>query len=161
MTEPTFACDAMLVALARWLRACGYDASAHPHIDDWDLIRLARREGRILLSSDTGIFKVGIVRDGEVPALHVPNGLRVSEQLAFVLRRFGLRPRQPRCMTCGGPLAEAPPEQVRDRVPPRSFAWAGRFWECQRCGQVFWPGTHWRRIADRLAEAHLGRTNAQ
>jgi len=61
--EPTFACDAMLGGLARWLRAAGYDASWTEGIDDWDLVRLARREGRVLLSSDTGIFKIGVVRD--------------------------------------------------------------------------------------------------
>src|SRR5262249_61457977 len=81
---PTFACDVMLGALARWLRAAGYDAWWSNAIDDWDLVRLAQREGRILLSADTGIFRIGIVRDGDVPALQVPNGLTVQEQLAFV-----------------------------------------------------------------------------
>jgi hypothetical protein len=68
MTDPTpplFVCDAMLGSLARWLRAAGYDASWQAHIDDWDLIRLARAEGRILLSCDTGIFRIGIIRDGD------------------------------------------------------------------------------------------------
>ena len=96
--EPRFACDAMLGGLARWLRAAGYDASWQEGIDDWDLVRLARREGRVLLSSDTGIFRIGIVRDGEVPALFVPRGRPVQEQLAFVLQKFKLRLRPQRCM---------------------------------------------------------------
>src|SRR5919204_2163316 len=98
--ETLFACDAMLGGLARWLRAAGYDASWHPGIDDWDLIRLARREGRVLLTADTGIFRIGIVRDGDVPALAIPHGLGKHEQLALVLRRFGLAVREPRCMAC-------------------------------------------------------------
>jgi uncharacterized protein with PIN domain len=152
-TTPRFACDAMLGSLARWLRAAGYDASWQADIDDWDLIRLAQREGRTLLTCDTGIARVGIVRDGEVPALLIPNGLSRSEQLTFVLRELRLEPRPPRCMACGGELAGVPREQVRDRVPPRSFAWAEQFFACRHCGQVFWQGTHWQRIAGLLEQA--------
>src|SRR5262245_2309182 len=89
---PSFACDVMLGALARWLRAAGYDASWSNAIDDWDLVRLAKREGRVLLSADTGIIRIGIIRDGDVPALQVPNGLSVQEQLAFVMSRLQLEP---------------------------------------------------------------------
>ena len=152
-SPPRFACDAMLGGLARWLRAAGYDASWHPGIDDWDLIRLARREGRVLLTCDTGIFRIGLVRDGDLPALFIPHGLTKQDQLAFVLRRLKLSPREPRCMTCGGALAEVPKEQVRDRAPPRSFAQAEHFFECGRCGRLFWQGTHWQRIAAGLRQA--------
>jgi uncharacterized protein with PIN domain len=147
---PKFACDAMLGGLARWLRAAGYDASWREGIDDWDLVRLAQREGSILLSSDTGIFRIGVVRDGEVPALFVPHGLSKREQLAFVLRELGLSPLPPRCMACGGALREVSPEEARPRVPARTFAWVNQFFECERCGRLFWPGSHWLRIADVL-----------
>jgi uncharacterized protein with PIN domain len=147
-----FACDAMLGGLARWLRAAGYEAVWRADIDDWELIVQARSEGLYLLSCDTGIFRIGIVRDGEVPALLIPHGLSKQEQLAFVLRQLNLPPRPPRCMACGGNLLEVPRDQVRDRVPARSFAWAQQFWECGRCGQLFWKGTHWQRIADVLEQ---------
>jgi uncharacterized protein with PIN domain len=63
-----------------------------------------------------------------------------------VLKHFALSAREPRCMACGGELREASRDDVRDRVPPRSLAWAERFWQCERCGQPFWQGTHWERI---------------
>lgn|SRR5262245_42910448 len=151
-SDPKFACDVMLGALVRWLRAAGYDATWSNNIDDWDLVRLAQREGRILLSADTGIFRIGIVRDREVPAVHVPNGLTTDEQLAFVMRSLHLEPREPRCMACGGALVEVAKEQVREHVPAGSYARIDRFYQCQRCGQVFWQGTHWPRIADRLEQ---------
>lgn len=141
--------------LARWLRAAGYDATWQAGIDDWELIRLARREQRLLLSSDTGIFRIGIVRDGDLPALFIPHGLTKLDQLAFVLDKLSLPIREPRCMACGGELAEAPKEQVKDRVPARSFAWQEQFWECSRCAQVFWQGTHWERIARQIEALHL------
>ena len=135
--EPRFVCDAMLGGLARWLRFAGLDATWMPDIDDWDLIRLARSEERILLSSDTGIFRISRIRDGRQPALWIPNGLTKEQQLNHVLEHFHLQPRQARCAACNGTLVEVAKDQVRERVPPRSFAWQEHFWQCSRCGQVF------------------------
>jgi uncharacterized protein with PIN domain len=148
-----FVCDAMLGGLARWLRAAGYDACWRSDIGDWDLIRLAIREGRLLLSSDSGIFKIGVVRDGEIPAFFVPRGLDVQQQLGLILARFHLAILEPRCMACGGALLEIPKEQAQDRAPERSFEWADRFWECDRCRRLFWQGTHWQRISEKLRSA--------
>ncbi len=129
---PRFACDAMLGGLARWLRAAGYDASWHDGIDDGELVRLGQAQGRTVLSSDGDVFAFALVRDGVVPALFV---------------------REPRCMACGGELAELPKEEAAGRVPPRSLAAHDCFWVCSACGQVFWHGTHWRKIEERLGRA--------
>src|SRR5437879_1350189 len=90
-----FACDAMLGGLARWLRAAGYDATWRVDIDDGDLIRQADHEGRLLLTSDTGIFKYSVVRDGKISALFIPQGLKVQDQLAFIVGELGLGIRDP------------------------------------------------------------------
>ena len=145
--EPRFVCDAMLGGLARWLRFAGYDSRWAPHIGDWDLIRLARAEQRVLLSSDTGIFRISPIRDGRQPAFWVPNGLSKEQQLTHVLEQFRLQPRPPRCTVCNGTLIEVAKDQVRELVPQRSFAWKEQFWQCSQCKQVFWQGTHWLRIA--------------
>jgi uncharacterized protein with PIN domain len=151
--ESRFACDAMLGGLARWLRAAGYDASWHDGIDDGDLVRLARAEGRTVLSSDGDIFGYALVRDGVVPALFVPRGEPIQVQLAHVLRKLGLPLLQPRCMACGGELAALTKEEAENRVPPRSLAGHDHFWGCAGCGKVFWHGTHWAGIAERLRQA--------
>jgi uncharacterized protein len=143
---PRFACDAMLGGLARWLRAAGYEADWQAGINDWDLLRQGRALGQIVLSSDTGLFRIGIVRDGEVPALFIPHGLNPKEQLAFVLSQLHLSLQPRRCMACDGELISVPREQVAAEVPPRSYAWVDRFWRCGRCARVFWRGTHWQRI---------------
>lgn len=148
-----FACDAMLGGLARWLRAAGYAASWHPGIDDRLLIGLARDEGRVLLSSDSRIFLVGLVRDGVVASLFIPRDLDPPGQVRFVLDRLQLPVREPRCMACGGELVKVTKEEVRDRVPPRTFAWLDEYWRCSGCHRTFWKGTHWQRIEACLAEA--------
>jgi uncharacterized protein with PIN domain len=143
----------MCGGLARWLRAAGYDAFWKEGINDWDLVRRALREDEILLTSDGGICRIGIVRDGELPALFIPPGMSKAEQLQFVLKSLGLALREPRCMACGGELAEVPKQRVRGRVPPRSFEQHESFYECERCRKLFWKGTHWPKIRARLEES--------
>jgi uncharacterized protein with PIN domain len=143
----------MLGGLARWLRAAGYDAFWRLSIDDHELIHLSKDEERTLLSSDTKIFLFRIIRDNLLPALFVPLRLNPPEQLAHVLVKLNLPFRQPRCMACGGNLVEVPKEAVREKVPARTFAWLDQFWECSRCRRLFWHGTHWQRITQRLRHA--------
>ena len=148
---PRFACDAMLGGLARWLRALGYEAAFEHGIEDAALVARAADTGAILLSSDRPLFERRAVRAGAVRALFVPRHAPVHEQATFVLRAFELDVRPPRCMRCGGALVEAPREDVRDEVPPRSLRAYALFYRCARCRGVFWHGTHWARIeAERL-----------
>lgn len=150
---PVFFCDSMLGGLARWLRAAGYDADFDPCIDDGVLVERARALGRVVLSSDGGIFERNVVRGGTVRALYVPRGLGKEEQLSFVLRSLELPVLAPRCMSCGGELVVVAKEAVRDEAPPRTFARESEFWRCTRCQKLLWKGTHWERIGAALARA--------
>ncbi|HEU4411562.1 MAG TPA: Mut7-C RNAse domain-containing protein [Polyangiaceae bacterium] len=151
LDELRFFCDAMLGGLARWLRAAGYDALFEHGIDDGDLVRRAAESGRVVLSSDGPLFDRVLVRRGEARALFVPRGLAPLAQLGFVLRTLGLPRREPHCMACGGRLREIDRAAARAEAPPKAFAHYDRFWRCERCEKLFWRGTHWARIGERLA----------
>lgn len=150
---PSFLCDAMLGGLSRWLRGAGYDAMFEHGIDDGDLVRLAQQTGRVLLSSDAGVFERRSLRTAAVRGLYVPRGLRPTEQAGFVLRELGLPVRDPRCMACGGALTAAPKDSVRDAVPAKVADRHDEFWRCDRCGKVLWKGSHWDGIVAGLATA--------
>lgn len=143
----------MLGGLARWLRAAGYDAYFEYGIDDGALVELARRTGRVLLSSDRLLFERRVITARRVEALYVPQQLTKTEQLAFVLMMYNLPRRGPRCMACGGRLEEVPKHRVAGEAPPLAFRNCERFWRCARCGRLLWRGTHWQRIERRLADA--------
>ncbi|HEV3343682.1 MAG TPA: Mut7-C RNAse domain-containing protein [Pirellulales bacterium] len=146
-----FHCDAGLGGLARWLRAAGYDAAFWPGIDDDDLLRQMTASGAVLLTSDRRLMERGVITSGAIAALVVPISLKKHAQLAHVRRELDLPLKSPRCMACGGRLASVEKTAVRERIPPRTYPWLDDYYLCQRCDQLFWQGTHWRRI-----EAELG-----
>jgi len=145
-SAPRLACDAMCGGLARWLRAIGYDTTYTPGIDDAELIAHARREGRIIISSDGRLFERRVITTGQVRALRLPRGLKLMEQVRYVVCALRLQVGFPRCTLCNGELGPVAREEVANVVPARSLIWAREFYRCCRCGHVFWEGTHWRRI---------------
>jgi uncharacterized protein with PIN domain len=154
---PEFVCDAMLGGLARWLRAAGYDAEFTYGIDDQRLIRRVLQTGAALLSSDGKLFDRNLIKDKTVKALFVPRELSKHQQLGFVLRQLKLPVRsEPRCMACGGRLAEVQKQSVEGEAPRKAYDAYERFWRCGRCGKLLWQGTHWKRITARLEQISGG-----
>ncbi len=143
---PRFACDAMCGGLARWLRALGYDAAYTEGIGDRELIEQARTEGRIVISADGKLFERRIITTGQVRALRLPRGMKLMDQLRYVVEALHLEPLEPRCTQCNGHLVPARRDEVADVVPAKSLVWASEFFRCDCCGQPYWDGTHWRRI---------------
>jgi uncharacterized protein with PIN domain len=150
--SPDFHCDSGLGGLARWLRAAGYDARFWPYVDDDELIRETLESQAILLTTDRPLTERSAVVWGAIPALLVPLEVGKHEQFRFVAQRLGLRRKSSRCMTCGGQLQQVEKERVRDRIPPRTYPWRDDYFECTRCGKLFWHGTHWEKVDRALNE---------
>ena len=142
----TFACDRSLGGLARWLRAAGFEASDG---STDDALAAARRDA-IGLTTDSEPFDRKEVRDG-LALLWIPSGMEPSRQMGLVLRDLALDPRAPRCMACGGSLRAVAKESVAERIPPRTARWKDDYFVCAHCDRLFWQGTHWERIAARIA----------
>ena len=142
----------MLGGLAKWLRAAGYDAyyaREGTDVSDRTLTAKALVERRVLLTSDGDFLERKPVRDGSVGFLKVPH-VQLEDQLRLVVEHFGLNRRQSRCMVCSGMLDIVSSEAVVGRVPSSVLRDHEDFFVCQECGRVFWHGSHWQRISDRL-----------
>lgn len=148
--EP-FLCDAGLGGLANWIRAAGYDARWFPGIADAELLRQAHALHGTILTTDSLMMERGVLRDGIIPAFWLPPALNRHEQLALVIREFNLPIREPRCMRCGGELQSVNKELVRKRIPPKTWRWIDEYFVCDRCGKLFWRGTHWEKIHQHLS----------
>lgn len=151
-----FFCDAGLGGLARWLRAAGYEALWESGIDDDKLLCEAREVSATILTTDSMLMERRVVRRREIPAYWLPPTLGIQEQLELVFREFDLEVRAPRCMACGGTLCPGDKELLRERIPPRTYRWLNEFFICERCGKLFWHGTHWRRIVSQLQKFKFG-----
>lgn len=150
-TPPRFLCDASLGGLARWLRAAGYEARAAKATEG--LSPPAGDPGLVGLTTDAAVFDRPPAGPADGLILWLPSALTMREQLAMVLRDLGLRPREARCMACGGGLRRARKEDVQLRIPPRTALWKDEYFLCAACDRLFWQGTHWERIAGAVAAA--------
>lgn len=148
---PRFVGDRSLLGLLRWLRAAGYEAREGRPEESLGAAEADR--GLVLLTTDAGILDRRVVREERALVLWLPSTLGLPGQLAMVLRDLGLRPRDARCMACGGSLLPAPKEEVRPRIPPRTALWKDLYFLCADCHRLFWEGTHWARIRATLREA--------
>ena len=139
--------DAMLGKLARYLRMCGYDAAyaldREIEADD-ALLDVAVSEGRTLVTRDRQL------------AARAPGGVRVDsrgiDDLLRELREAGfelsLAEEPARCGRCNGPVDpvdadEAVPDYAPDPADTPCY-------RCRDCGQVFWRGSHWDDVRERL-----------
>jgi uncharacterized protein with PIN domain len=137
-------CDVMCGKLATYLRMCGHDTAyaLDAGVEDDDaILRWADREDRRLVTRDVSLAAqqegAFLLRSREVPA-----------QLAE-LREQGVRlelaAEPERCGRCNGPLERYAGERP-DYAPDE-----GPVWRCRDCGQLFWKGSHWDDVRERLA----------
>lgn len=144
-TPPRFIADAHLGGLARRLRLLGFDTVFAGGASDAELAARAEAEDRIVLSRDRELLMHRRVRTGRYV-----RAMRTDAQLIEVALHFGLRPlARPftRCLECNGVLVRARAEELADRLPPRVAQAGYDFTRCTGCDRVYWPGSHWRRLA--------------
>lgn len=146
---PKFIADHMLGSLARWLRMIGYDTVYDKTLDDGAIANLARSEGRFVLTRDKELAKE--------PGAFFVEADDIDSQLKAVATKFGLKynDERIRCSTCNGDLHDLPKEQAQSSVPEGAFAANDKFWKCDKCGKMYWKGTHWLGIMERLKRLSL------
>lgn len=161
-----FVCDHMLGSLARWLRFLGYDTLYPAPMADADVLWLAEKEGRTLVTRDRQLA----IRAGSRAVLLT--GLVLDEQILQLREAVGLDlvgpHRMMRCPKCNAVLAAASREQVAqialDRkgvapgqaIPENVLGRHEQFWRCPGCGQIYWHGSHYDRIIGKIVELDKG-----
>jgi len=138
---PKLAADRMLMRLARWMRLLGADVVTDASLSGAEFLKVARAEGRILMTRDKRLRTASDVMFVESNA--------IRDQLREVVIRLGLDARAiafTRCSLCNRLLSPIARELVIRRVPAYVFASNDRFAQCEGCGRVYWPQTHLARI---------------
>jgi uncharacterized protein len=148
---PRFVLDVHLGTLARRLRLLGFDCWYRTDVDDAQLADVAVTERRILLTRDRGLLMRRVITHGYCPRSNDPD-----RQALEVVRRFRLADRlapMTRCVHCNGRLRPVTKADVLDRLPVRTRSEFDDFVRCERCAQVYWPGSHIDATDDFLARA--------
>lgn len=150
--ETRFLADVMLGSLARWLRILGYDTAYDNGIADADIVQLALREDRVVLTRDSRLCRRRALRGRHL----LIESQRLGAQLAQVLEYLGgpvpSRLAFSRCVRCNGSLVALPRLEARGKVPPYVWKTQKEFKRCEGCGRIFWRGTHRERMLERLLE---------
>jgi uncharacterized protein with PIN domain len=152
---PRLLLDEMLGRLARWLRVLGYDAEWAAGRPDDELLGLAARERRLLLTRDTRLLARRLISRGQVSACFVHDD-HLLQQLVQLRADIGLRAvGPPRCLVCNAELLPISRAAASSKVPDYVAATQTAFKECPRCRRVMWPGTHWQAMLRVLAQAGI------
>jgi len=145
---PRFICDNMLGSLARWLRFLGYDTMYPEAMDDTKILKLARSEGRFLITRDIELSERAGADGMLVTSKVLEEQLeQVKGALHLDLEDGGLLSR---CSLCNTPLEKACRDELRGKVPDAVLARHDDFWRCPGCFRVYWPGSHYESILRKL-----------
>lgn len=149
-----FIADGMLGKLTRWLRMLGHNVKYSNRLNDAQLIEIAKKERRILLTRDLELYQQATAKG--VDAFYL-NGVTEEERLAEMAKRFNIKldidMTTSRCPKCNARVKPVPKDNVKDKVEKSTFNYYSDFWECPKCGQVYWQGAHWTRIRKTLEAA--------
>lgn len=151
---PRFIVDVMLGDLARKLRLLGFDA-VYVNLPDKELIGRAIREGRVIITRDTGIAaSKAAARAGIIFIKKHFND--PQSQLKYVIKELakkGYLPEKPeaRCSVCNLKLIRIKKQSAAASVPSYVFLKTpGDFAVCPGCLRRYWQGTHYARFSSDL-----------
>jgi hypothetical protein len=149
-----FIADGMLGKLTRWLRMLGHNVKYSSKLDDNQLITIAKKERRILLTRDFELYQQATAKG--VNAFYL-EGKTEAERLAQIAKRFKIEldidMATSRCPKCNTRVKPIPKEQAADKVEESTFTYYNEFWECPKCEKIYWQGAHWTRIRKTLEMA--------
>jgi uncharacterized protein with PIN domain len=145
-----FVADGHLGKLVRDLRLLGLDVAYDRAAEDRQLVELASRDKRALLTRDRRLLMHSAVRHGYY--LRSQNAL---EQTTEVLQRFQLSTVLApfsRCLSCNALLQPVEKAEVFDQLEPLTQIYYERFRRCDGCRQVYWQGSHFDKLRARVEE---------
>lgn len=143
-----FVLDVHLGKLARLMRMLGFDTLYRNDYGDPELVDIAEREQRILLTRDRRLLFHRRVVHGHF-VRHSDAKLQAEEVIAYYglagfVEPFTL------CIRCNGPVAAVDKQSILDQLEPKTIRYYQTFYRCQDCGQIYWKGSHFNGIIEKF-----------
>ena len=144
-----FMVDAMFGRLARWLRIHGCDTLYDVELKNGQLINIAKKEERALLTRDKDVYSRAIKQG--LKATYI-DSLDFEFQLKQIIRDYRITlnesPKFARCPKCNSKLEIAEKKDLKVEIPERVKKAYNEFWVCKICHKVYWHGGHWKNISE-------------
>lgn len=155
-----FIVDRMLGKLAKQLRMLGYDTLYYRGEDAYSLIRLARQEGRVILTRNTKLLPrkpedliLQMTEDNPLRQLNelIQKGnIEIDEEKLFS-----------RCLLCNALLDSISRKEVEGKVPDFIFHQHKEFFRCPQCQRIYWPGSHQENMQKRVKKLFRSKSEAR
>jgi hypothetical protein len=154
MPDIRFLADVMLGKLATWLRILGYDTEYCRTLGCAELLSRARIEDRQILTRNTRLG-MRTVRETRVCLIRANDPMgQLREVLAHYRLVITPHAHLTLCLICNRKLVKSSPEMLVARVPEYVLATRQVFLTCPACQKVYWRGTHYQNIQERIKQ-HL------
>ena len=128
--------------------AFGFDTAYYNGGNDSGIIRLARAQNRVILTSDRSLAAmaptkglVAILVEGRSDGERISAMSRAAAASGTKLVRG-----DPLCSICGGDLSTLRRVDVLGQVPPSVADRHRLFYRCGSCGKYYWRGSHWKKL---------------
>ncbi len=146
-----FIADRTLGKLVKKLRMLGLDVVHWRGGDLEGAAKVASAEGRMLLTRSQKLFR-GF---SPVPLLII-RANDPCEQMAEMMAKLPLRVEDEhffsRCLLCNEILRAIPKDGLEGKVPDFIYRSYDSFHVCPRCQRIYWPGTHLKKMKERLSK---------
>jgi len=132
----------------------GQDVEYMGSMADRALIQKAKGEERVLLTRDLQLFQRAIAKGAEAFLIESTDE---AQNLASLAKRFKFKLeinlKTSRCPKCNTQIRPVRKDDIIGKIPETTATYYDNFWQCPNCKQIYWQGSHWKRIEKTLKEA--------
>jgi len=136
-----FIADINLGNIVKYMRALGLDLFYDSLLSTREIIKISKRENRIILTKDSKLLKFKDVSHGIFirPDTTIEQIRRIINYLDI---KDDLKPFS-RCLQCNTLLDVVPKENILNKIPPMTIEFCDEDVQCQSCNKIYWKGTHY------------------
>jgi len=146
-----FLADRMLGKLVKELRMLGYDTIYYRGENAYPLIKLAREEGRVILTRNTKLLPKR-PEDRIIRVIENKPSLQLRELIQKKVILLSEKILFSRCLLCNILLDEIPREEAEGKVPDFIFCQQREFSRCPQCLRIYWKGSHQDHMQKKVNE---------
>ena len=139
-----FIADVNVMRLGRLMILAGFDVRCSSSYGDAQIADIAEQENRIVLTRDTRLLMRKKITFARRIRSEDPYA-QLMETLSFFTR----------CARCNILLQSVTKASVLPLLEPKTRRYYNDFFQCPRCGQVYWPGSHRDHILEKMRAAGL------